>query len=55
MAALAAKLKNRKRSDARSSRVRSPQGQPDWWLLVAVLLLLSVGIIMVFSSSQYFA
>ena len=55
MAALAAKLKNRKRSDARSSRARGTQGQPDWWLLVAVLLLLSVGIIMVFSSSQYFA
>ena len=55
MAALAAKLKNRKRSDAKTARARSPQGQPDWWLLVSVLLLLAVGIIMVFSSSQYFA
>lgn len=29
--------------------------KPDWWLLVCALLLLCIGIIMVFSSSQYFA
>ncbi len=29
--------------------------QPDWWLLIAVLLLTTIGVIMVFSSSQYFA
>ena len=34
---------------------RSKQGQPDWWLLIATLILISIGIIMVFSSSQYFA
>ncbi|MDO4580969.1 MAG: putative lipid II flippase FtsW [Bacillota bacterium] len=28
---------------------------PDWWILITVGLLLAVGIIMVFSSSQYFA
>ena len=31
------------------------QAQPDWWLLFSVLVLISIGIIMVFSSSQYFA
>lgn len=29
--------------------------QPDWWLLAGVLLLTAVGVIMVFSASQYFA
>ena len=29
--------------------------RPDWWLLVAVLVLTAIGIIMVFSASQYFA
>ena len=29
--------------------------KPDWWLLIATLLLIAVGVIMVFSSSQYFA
>ncbi|MEG1536922.1 MAG: putative lipid II flippase FtsW [Clostridiales bacterium] len=28
---------------------------PDWWILISALLLLAMGIIMVFSSSQYFA
>ncbi|MBQ1502201.1 MAG: putative lipid II flippase FtsW [Firmicutes bacterium] len=28
---------------------------PDWWLLAGVLLLTAIGVIMVFSSSQYFA
>lgn len=45
MTTLAAKLKERRRN----------AGQPDWWLLISVLLLLAVGIIMVFSASQYFA
>ncbi|MBS1348707.1 MAG: FtsW/RodA/SpoVE family cell cycle protein, partial [Firmicutes bacterium] len=29
--------------------------RPDWWLLVAVIILTAIGIIMVFSASQYFA
>ena len=45
MTSIAARFKNRERS----------QAQPDWWLLIAVLVLLAIGIIMVFSSSQYFA
>ncbi len=53
MTTLAARLKKRKHGSDRP-RVRS-QAQPDWWLLIAVLLLLAIGIIMVFSSSQYFA
>ncbi len=32
-----------------------PKIQPDWWILIASLLLLAIGIIMVFSSSQYVA
>lgn len=36
----------------RGSR-RAKRGQPDWWLLIAMLILLSIGVIMVFSSSQY--
>lgn len=31
------------------------RSQPDWWLLAATILLISFGIIMVFSSSQYSA
>ena len=31
------------------------KSQPDWLLLVSALLLTAIGIIMVFSSSQYFA
>lgn len=31
------------------------KSNPDWWLLLAALLLIAIGIIMVFSSSQYFA
>lgn len=31
------------------------KSQPDWLLLVSTLLLIAIGIIMVFSSSQYFA
>lgn len=31
------------------------QFQPDWWLLAGVLLLTGIGVIMVFSASQYFA
>ena len=27
---------------------------PDWWILISALILLGIGIIMVFSSSQYF-
>ncbi len=27
---------------------------PDWWILISALLLLGVGLVMVFSSSQYF-
>ena len=29
--------------------------RPDWWLLIAVLVLTAIGVIMVFSASQYFA
>jgi cell division protein FtsW len=35
--------------------VKVKQKSPDWWILFAVMALLGVGIIMVFSSSQYFA
>lgn len=37
------------------AQVRRRKSSPDWWLLLAVLLLIAIGIIMVFSSSQYFA
>lgn len=31
------------------------QGDPDWWLLISVIVLTAIGVIMVFSASQYFA
>jgi len=34
---------------------RKQRTRPDWWILVATLSLLAVGVIMVFSSSQYVA
>ena len=40
---------------AKAKKPKPVRSQPDWWLLIAVLLLLAIGIIMVFSASQYFA
>jgi len=36
-------------------REKKKRLRPDWWLLIAVFLLVAIGVIMVFSSSQYFA
>lgn len=35
--------------------VRKKKSHPDWWILIATFSLLAVGVIMVFSSSQYAA
>ncbi len=35
--------------------MKSAKNAPDWWLLIAVIVLTAIGVIMVFSASQYFA
>lgn len=35
--------------------MKAKKHAPDWWILFSVLALVAIGIIMVFSSSQYFA
>lgn len=37
------------------AKEKTKRAHPDWWLLIATIVLICVGIIMVFSSSQYYA
>lgn len=43
------------RREAVTRPTKKVKASPDWWLLLATLLLIAIGVIMVFSSSQYFA
>jgi cell division protein FtsW len=43
-----------KRSYSPGNTIKKTLKAPDWWILFAALLLVCLGIIMVFSSSQYF-
>jgi len=47
-------LKSAQANPARQGNLGNP-GNPDWWILISVIVLTAIGVIMVFSASQYFA